>query len=142
MLPVANSPSAIWEDSFKTSSYFSHMSFVQCPEVNHNANCLANLCCDNRFGSSSSMGRKKLLIRDLLNGEAVVSAHSEFEVRLMLDQGNLVLFPFLREEPCSMSPYLVWHSCFLCSFHLKNKQNNKTNKEPQTKSPTKQKPTQ
>lgn len=51
----------------------------------------------------------------------------------MLDLGNLVLFPFLREEPCSMSLYLVWHACFVCSFHLKNKQNNPNKTPNQTK---------
>jgi len=75
VLPVANGPSAIWEDSFKTSSYFRHISFVQCLEVNHNANCLANLSCsgcDSRFGS----GREGIATRGLLKGGALASAHS------------------------------------------------------------------
>lgn len=46
----------------------------------------------------------------------MASAHSEFDMWLMLDQDDLILFPFLREEPRSMSLYLVLHSCFVYSW--------------------------
>lgn len=49
------------------------------------------------------MGGKKILVRAIVTWGAVASAHSEFDMWLMLDEDSLILFHFLREEPCSMS---------------------------------------